>query len=84
MNCKPGDLAVVIKGSYCPQFIGHIVKVTTLEPVPWKGHWWRTDPEKRHGPFLVLFADDTLRPIRPPGLEDETPTDQPIKEPEHA
>ena len=32
MNCKPGDLAVVIGGAFSPQNIGAIVKVIKLLP----------------------------------------------------
>lgn len=77
MNCKPGDLAVVvgrceISGDY---LIGRIFRVTTFyrddEDVVWEYEGPRL--ETPWGELLAV-ADDNLRPIRDPGDDatDET------------
>jgi hypothetical protein len=73
MNCKPGDLAVVIHTNPAwTKHIGRLVRV--LEPskcLP-AGHWL-TDIEEP-GYQSVHFWDGWLRPIRDNDQEDETLT----------
>ncbi len=73
LNCKPGDLAVIVGGLY-PQFIGHVVTITG--PCPVYPDSWDTDPPKYIRGFRqpMSFTDRTLRPIRDPGEDarDET------------
>lgn len=73
LNCKPGDLAVIV-GGFCPQFIGHIVTITA--PCQTHLNHWDTNPPKYMRGFLLpmSFDDSTLRPIRDHGDDavDET------------
>ncbi len=68
MNCKPGDLAVVVRSIYDPAQIGKIVRV-----VEWCAYTegWIVSP------CILFYAsvhDECLRPIRDPGDDavDET------------
>ena len=74
MNCKPGDLAVVVSQSKhkCPPQMGAIV---VIGEGMW-GNCWRTLPatiDPRDG-REVAIPDSHLRPIRDPGddARDET------------
>lgn len=71
MNCKPGDLAIVIDSGAYPETLGMIIRVTKVCPI--HKDCWETDP-----PYFVAgyrlpaaFNDCCLRPIRDPG-EDAT------------
>lgn len=67
MNCKPGDLAIVVAGE--KRWIGLVIRILS-QSRNWPGCWYseekHVDPE--NGMRIVWF-DWTLRPIRP----DETP-----------
>ena len=68
MNCKPGDLAVIVSG-YKP-FVGRIVTVKTKCEV-FVNHW-DTEPPLLMPGYLrpTSIGDETLRPIRDnPGNE---------------
>lgn len=75
MNCRPGDLAVIVRadGMTGDKLIGRIVRVTTLRDTG--KHWNYEGPaiSTVWGPVIGL-ADDALRPIRDPGDDavDET------------
>jgi hypothetical protein len=89
MNCKPGDLAVLIR-SAIPENVGIIVEV-----VEWMGHVWSNDSITNWrvrpvgGPRQTTIGslqqegaapDEWLRPVS--GLPDTEDTDErePIKE----
>ena len=77
MNCKPGDLAIVVKS-----VAGNEGRILTV--LRWIGHiqgfsgndWWETDVEVRTllGGRIAAMRDSFLRPIRPQsdGARDET------------
>lgn len=72
MNCKPGDLAIIVRGSFAlAQHVGKIVCCSQLDnsrgfPV------WRFDPPLIHSDGLeILYIDSGLRPIRYNPGEDE-------------
>lgn len=73
MNCKPGDLAIVVRDSYGPQtHLGKIVTTVALEYAPdAKGIEmlaWATAPILYDDDGVIaLFNDSSLRPIRPHG-----------------
>lgn len=73
MNCKQGDLAIVVSGKV-PELIGMIIKVSTRCNV--YPNSWDTEPPVfyKHYKKPVSFSDATLRPIRDPGddAQDET------------
>ena len=71
LNCKPGDLAVIV-GGVCPQFFGHVV--TVIKRCDVYPDSWDTDPPKYLDGFRLpmSIADKTLRPIRDNDGEDET------------
>ena len=87
MNCKPGDLAVIICSGAGNE--GKIVEIlrpaSGSESIPFSHHsqgfhWWI---RSCGSPIKSLFSgsrketvypDAWLRPIRPGDLEDETPT----------
>lgn len=74
MNCKPGDLAIVLSSARIPALTGCPVTVTRLDDdFP---DSWQTDPKKydpRDGAWVV-FRDVDLRPLRDNDGEDETLT----------
>jgi hypothetical protein len=85
MNCKPGDLAIVVR-KLLPRSnleVGNIVRC--LELRAWMlapddniylNVWLVEKGDQRRGPngYPLGTADECLRPIRPGDLEDETPT----------
>jgi len=70
MNCKQGDLAIIVRSEVAPEFIGRIVRlggpVTMLE-IP----GWFIDGEPLDGRYW-LVADRCVRPIRDQPGDDET------------
>ena len=81
MNCKPGDLAVVVRSMAGNE--GKIVRCLRLIPTVLRkptGDWqhviWEVDQELRSwsGDSDRFIADEQLRPIRDPGddAQDET------------
>lgn len=87
MNCKPGDLAIVINALDAIEKIGLVVRVLRFAPKGSRLHpaWcpsgrqvavasdvWHVVHEATGREWL--HADRRLRPIRPGDLEDETPT----------
>lgn len=77
MNCKPGDLAIVVR-SRGGVNLGRIVKC--VRPVKYwfidsfERECWITEPMLTNVEGkMVPCPDACLRPIRPGDLEDETP-----------
>lgn len=74
MNCKPGDLAVVVK-THCEamDLLGKVILVGAAEPAMALPHWRAVPPviDPKDGKEWV-FADMQLRPIRDQDGEDET------------
>jgi len=72
MNCKPGDLAVVVRitDPRAKKHLGRIVRVTQMLPLGGEPLWW-FEPVIDE---FVLAHDSSLRPIRDPGddAQDET------------
>jgi hypothetical protein len=66
MNCKPGDLAVVVSSPLCPEYLGRIIVVGEVEMLYGCPHWTAVPPIFRDG-FEMAFEDSTLCPIRDPG-----------------
>jgi len=79
MNCKQGDLAVIVNVSNPKHayLIGRIVKC--ISPVvSWDGiAGWSVDLPSTW-PFALGVADKNLRPIRDSDGQDETLTWQPV------
>lgn len=81
MNCRPGDLAVIVRSKYTPQAVGRIVTCVRLKPCPRTGApAWIIDPPVR-GSYEDpagcprsggWFYDECLSPIRDNDGEDET------------
>lgn len=63
MNCRPGDLAVVVKSQYDQTQIGKIVRV--VEWCTWTKGWIVSPPIL----FYPSVHDEVLRPIRDPGAD---------------
>lgn len=86
MNCKPGDLALVVSAKAWPQLLGLIVEVVEFVPDgsihPSDFPRWKWQHASGSDTWLVrhprmgqwLHADPSLRPIRPSSQEDETET----------
>lgn len=84
MNCKPGDLAVIVNDPHCDQAdLGRIVEVVAPDPQDfdeWECRpvggpplaYAREGEESRAG--CVSIPDEWLRPIRDQDGEDETLT----------
>lgn len=73
MNCKPGDLAVIVASKQDEWALGRIVRVVTLdEPKVWRMEepFWHPNGIWR----FTRIEDCCLRPIRDPGDDavDET------------
>lgn len=73
MNCKPGDLAVIVR-SHDRRNIGRLVKVLRLYDRRIEASWWIASESVLHGIFSdwppgaeVGLFDSHLRPIRDPG-----------------
>lgn len=67
MNCKKGDLAIIVRGDYC----GHFVKCLRRYDGPWADGdpnepGWTVEYQGSLPPFEHI-ADFGLRPIRDPG-----------------
>ncbi len=70
MNCKPGDLAVVVgaKTQDDERFLGAVRRVTTSRACDRGYPVWEYEGERLTHPFygvITGLADDLLRPIRP-------------------
>lgn len=71
MNCKPGDLAVIVNAPHLNEWaIGRIVRVTSC--FEFAGEWyWRYEGNRlkspRTGNVCNEVEDVYLRPIRDPG-----------------
>ena len=71
MNCKPGDLAIVVPIGGFSYHAGKVVSVVMLDDF-WPNHW-QTDPilfDADNGYWLV-WDDRELHPIRDQPGEDE-------------
>lgn len=89
MNCKPGDLAVVVRlfPDDEPSILGRVLRVTHLRErgdcLGYGGSAWEYEgPRLVHklmGPYLRI-ADECLRPLRDPGPDarDETISWKPV------
>lgn len=70
MNCKPGDLAIVIGYKNRPHLLGLIIKISHRSDMPERfPNYWLTNPIFYDGNTRIHFDDNNLRPIRP----DESP-----------
>lgn len=72
MNCKPGDLAIIVNASdYGRIHIGKIVQCIRLERPTFgrPGLGWLTEPglAASDDGKCLLWCDEHLRPIRDPG-----------------
>lgn len=82
MNCKPGDLCIVVNaGPAAMHCIGRMIVVTELAGKSDNGDdlWHYTAPAGERlshatGEPIDEVEDCCLKPIRPGDLEDETPT----------
>lgn len=77
MNCKPGDLAVIVRSRMAPEVIGKIVRVIEFAPSEGRPALIidRRVIEDRHFDGRIRdgrwFFDECLRPIRDQYGEDE-------------
>lgn len=71
MNCKPGDLAIVVRtGPKSVGCLGAVIRVTKLGTNPTgRGPAWEYKPTLRNadGEPILWANDSCLRPIRDPG-----------------
>ncbi|MGC4396010.1 hypothetical protein [Hydrogenophaga sp. T2] len=73
MNCKPGDLAVIVRASdrFEHAWVGRVIRVTHLSGVGLTGLpcWAYEGPRLHHRLFgdATAIADEVLRPLRDPG-----------------
>lgn len=68
MNCKKGDLAVIVQSNCAPQHIGKIVSCVRLLNIENIQYWEIEKTLENPGgiPYWCV-ADQRLRPIRDPG-----------------
>ena len=67
MNCKPGDMAMIVRGNY-PQFYGRIIAVHNLVYISETEHCWSYSGNLHVNGFSISYVEDScLRPIRDPG-----------------
>ncbi len=75
MNCKQGDLALIISATHAPQHIGKVVTCVRLHTIDGIDYWEiaRTLDNPGGIPYWAV-ADRRLRPISDPGddARDET------------
>lgn len=81
LNCKPGDLAVIVRAMYRPELIGRLVTCVRLIPNDGFDADGRPfSPKPQGGPRWVIekplgslksVSDSNLRPIRDQDGEDE-------------
>lgn len=70
MNCKAGDLAVVVFAKRYPEFLGKIVRISQACDIFERS--WDTDPPTFSSDGVEhSFCDEYLRPIRDQDGEDE-------------
>jgi hypothetical protein len=77
MNCRPGDLAIVVGGTHSSDVVGRIVRCVRWQP--WRGvDAWIVEPRLRedrvegHETIVGDWVRDVcLRPIRDNDGEDE-------------
>jgi phosphoribosyl 1,2-cyclic phosphodiesterase len=63
MNCKPGDLAVIVRSSAFTKYIGSVVRCVATD-----GFMWQIDRSlDGHPEYWILVPDSCLRHIRDPG-----------------
>jgi len=89
MNCKPGDLAVIVSSKANLGKLVEVVEFLGIDPYFGGRVWYSDGPcwlirsvgsplqaDNFHPRFLMAapIEDARLRPIRPGDLEDETPT----------
>lgn len=71
MNCKPGDLAVIVhcEMNWCKAHLGKVVRCLRLVDTEEQLPGWETDPELHatDDGSLIAWADEVLRPIQDPG-----------------
>ncbi len=79
MNCKPGDLAVIVSGKAFKAFIGRIVRVVATD-----GFLWSTEESLDGNQYAILLPDSCLRPLRDNDATDETLLWLPVPTKEHA
>ena len=81
LNCRQGDLAVIVKSIYRPECIGSIVRCVQFKPSSDGVPSWIVDREL--GPAIVVggflrpgtwWSDALLRPLRDNDGTDETLT----------
>lgn len=81
MNCKPGDLALIVCAYNDPQHLGKIITCLKWWPDEWGG-CWSTSPAL-HGAAgqEIGWHDDDLRPIRDPGEDAQDEMLRPLPAP---
>lgn len=77
MNCKQGDLAIIVRAPLDPNFIGKIVTCVKIDnQFP---DSWQTEPTLfGMDGALVVICDRGMRPIRDNPGQDETLTWAPV------
>jgi len=81
MNCREGELAVIVRSAFFPECIGKIVCCVKFEPAPDGAAAWLVD-RRVHEQVIAggslrrgdWWYDIALRPIRDNDGEDETLT----------
>ena len=68
MNCKPGDLAVIVRGRALAAYIGQVVQCVSL----FNEFLWRIDRSLDGDEHWVLVPDSCLKPLRDQPGADET------------
>jgi hypothetical protein len=76
VNCKPGDLAVLVRTlPEFPEQVGRVFRVTALDPAARRGHAWFYEGTviRTFRPMhtWISLPDEWLRPIRPGDISDE-------------
>lgn len=70
LNCRPGDLAAIVRARFDPSQLGKIV--TVIEWDPQTMGWIVEPPIVTDGSKWAAVCDSALRPIRPDEGDDET------------
>lgn len=67
MNCKQGDLAIIVSGWAFRKYFGHVVQCVATD-----GLFWAIERSlDGHPNYWMVIPDSCLRPIRPGDVTDE-------------
>lgn len=71
MNCKQGDLAMIVRGTAFAKYWGQVVECVSLRMVLGEVPAWAIDRSLDGGKYWIILPDSCLKPLRESDGEDE-------------